>query len=164
MLKWYKLLTYVEGKVQITKGSMEEHQDQLILSWLLTSVSLTILPQVAALTTSFEVWECLNEMHTLASEMRLLHFCLEASINQESNQSMIEYLKNVSIAKDLLAVVGEKLKESQLILITLSGLGPKYSPFVTSITTRFDHTMRFATWSKFLWTSKWSYLHQLKNR
>lgn len=58
---------------------------------------------------------------------------------------MVQYLKQLSIAKDLLAFAEETLKESQIILITLGGLGEEYAPLVTSITTRFDHSMRFST-------------------
>lgn len=58
--------------------------------------------------------------------------------------SMAEYLKKVSIVKDAIVVAGERLKESQIILITLDGLGIGYKSFVTSITTQFDHNMTFA--------------------
>lgn len=56
---------------------------------------------------------------------------------------MSQYLQNISIAKDKLASAGEKLRDSQIILIALGGLGPEYKLFVTSITTRFDHSMSF---------------------
>lgn len=62
----------------------------------------------------------------------------------------IEHLKKVSIAIDLLATAGEKLHDSQVILIALGGLGPTYSPFVTSITTWFDDSMRFTTLKQLL--------------
>lgn len=63
---------------------------------------------------------------------------------------MSEQLKKVSVAKDLLAFVGVKLKESQVILITLGGLGLAYSSFVTTITTWCDHAMRFSTLKQLL--------------
>lgn len=47
--------------------------------------------------------------------------------------------------KYALSVAGEKLKESKIILITLSALGEEYKSFITSITMRYDHEMTFAT-------------------
>jgi len=43
LLRGYRLMHYVEGKVVITEGPFAEQQDQLILSWLLTSISPSLL-------------------------------------------------------------------------------------------------------------------------
>lgn len=53
---------------------------------------------------------------------------------------MFDYLKRDCVAKDKLTTTSKKLKDSQVILITLGGLGPGYQLFVISITTHFDHT------------------------
>lgn len=58
---------------------------------------------------------------------------------------MEEYLIKISVLKDALAVAREKLKEYEVILLALGGLGNEYKSFVTSITTWFDHSMSFAT-------------------
>lgn len=55
-----------------------------------------------------------------------------------------DYMKKIAIFENKLAAAGEKLKDSQLILITLNGLGMEYQPFVTSIIIQFDHTMTFS--------------------
>lgn len=64
--------------------------------------------------------------------------------------SMTDYLKKISVAKEKLASTSEKLHDSQVILIALGGLGPEYQPFVTSITTRFDHSMTFSSFQHLL--------------
>lgn len=48
--------------------TLAEQKDQLILSWILMAVSPSILPQVAALTMSAEVWESLHQLFASASE------------------------------------------------------------------------------------------------
>lgn len=55
------------------------------------------------------------------------------------------FITKVSILKDSLIATGETLKESEIILITLGALGEEYESFVTSITTRFDPDMTFAS-------------------
>lgn len=58
---------------------------------------------------------------------------------------MEEYITKVSILKDALVITREKVKDSEVILITLGGLGNKYESFVTSITIRFDPNMTFSS-------------------
>lgn len=48
---------------------------------------------------------------------------------------MNEYLKKVSMLKDMLTSAGDQLRYSQGIHIILGGLGTGYEPFMTSITT-----------------------------
>lgn len=47
----------------------------------------------------------------------------------------------ISILKDALVATGEHLKDSKIILITLGGLTEDYELFLTSNTTRFNHSM-----------------------
>lgn len=110
----------------------------------MTSLSPNILPQVAALTTSAEDWKSLHVLYASESETRLLHLRFQLQNVKKEGASMSEYLKRISVFKDKLAAAGEGLKDAHLILITLGGLGPEYQSFVTSITTRMDHTMSFA--------------------
>lgn len=58
---------------------------------------------------------------------------------------MEEFITKISILKDALATTGDILKEAEVILIALGALDDEYEAFVTSITTRFDPTMTFAT-------------------
>lgn len=54
---------------------------------------------------------------------------------------MGDFIKKISVLKDALAAQGNNLKESEVILITLGGLGEEYESFVTSIATRYDETI-----------------------
>lgn len=58
---------------------------------------------------------------------------------------MEDFITTILIIKDELATIGETLKESEVILITLGALNDDYESFVTSITTRFDHSMTFSS-------------------
>lgn len=60
VLRGNDLLRYVEGEVSLKDSLMYERHDQLILGWLLSAMLPTILPQVANLTTSVEVWSTLS--------------------------------------------------------------------------------------------------------
>lgn len=65
-LLWgYRLMDYVEEKVDLSSDSTSEQQDQLTLSWILTSVSPSLLPHFMVLSTSVEVWQCLKSQSDL---------------------------------------------------------------------------------------------------
>lgn len=146
----FKIVDYIEGKVAIGKGTTAEQWDQLILSWIFAAISPSILPQLASLTTSTGVWDTLNQLYSSDSEARLLHMRFQLQRIRNGNMSMTDYLKKISVAKEKLAGASEKLHDSQVILIVLGGLGLEYQPFVTSITTRFDHSMTFSSFQHLL--------------
>lgn len=58
---------------------------------------------------------------------------------------MEDFITKISVLKDALAATDERLKEYELILITLVALGEGYDSFVTSITTRFGSKMTFSS-------------------
>lgn len=56
---------------------------------------------------------------------------------------MAEFLAKVKNMLEMLAACGEKMEISDVMLIVLNALGPKYEPFITSVTTRMDATLTF---------------------
>lgn len=58
---------------------------------------------------------------------------------------MEEFMTKISVLKGALAATDKQLKEFEVILITLGALNEGYDSFVTSVTTRFDPGMTFAS-------------------
>lgn len=56
---------------------------------------------------------------------------------------MAEFLAKVNDMLEMLAACGEKMEMSDVMLIVLNALGPKYKPFVTSVTTLMVATLTF---------------------
>lgn len=127
-------MKFLEGKVELIINLVEEQQDQLILSWILATVSPSILSQVASLATSMQVWDSLHQLFGMASEICLLYLMHQLHTMCKGTLSMTEYLKKVSVTKDMTAAAGEKM-EMQVILITLNVFGSDYKVLVTSKTT-----------------------------
>lgn len=134
MLRGFQLFDYVLGKVELSSPSSIQ-QDQLILRWKLTGISTTILPQVALRKTSAEVWDGLRRLYASGTQTRQLHIRLQLQSIRKRGLSMDEYIAKISILKNALASTGEGLKDSEIILITLGGLGNEFESFVTAITT-----------------------------
>lgn len=104
----YKLLDFVEGKVTIIRGSTTKQQDQLILIWIFAWISSSILPQVASLTTSTEVWDAFQQLFASDSETRILHMRFQLQSICKNNLMMIEYLRKMSIAKESSVAADDK--------------------------------------------------------
>lgn len=70
-LRGYGLLDFFSSPVDLT-NLLQVQQDQLLLGWLLSALSTTVLPQVASFTTSFEIWTALQDIFNLKSKSRRL--------------------------------------------------------------------------------------------
>lgn len=144
MLQGFGLIDYVEGRMDLSSPGAHQ-QDQLILSWILTGISLDILPQVVAYRTSTAVWAYLHKLFASGTLMQQLHLHFQLHTIQKGNLSIEDFITKISVLKDTLTATGERLKESDIILITLGAVGDGYNSFVTSVTTRFDQEMTFTS-------------------
>lgn len=72
MLRGYQLMDYVLGKVDLSTPARIQ-QDQLILSWILTGVSTSILPQIASHRTTSGAWLALQRLYTSGTQTRQIH-------------------------------------------------------------------------------------------
>lgn len=70
---------------------------------------------------------------------------IEASISHccRGSQFLIMLTMCMLALQDRSLVIGKMLQEKEVILATIEGLGARWEPFVTSITTWFDHDMTF---------------------
>ncbi|XP_047335775.1 uncharacterized protein LOC124939337 [Impatiens glandulifera] len=117
-----------------------EEKDQRIISWLLSTLSDSILAQVVgdACETSSCLWATLERMFATQSRARLVQLRLQLQTQKKGNKSMNEYLQSIKSIADSLAVIGEGVSELDLFTHTLSGLGPEYEALVVAVTTRFE--------------------------
>lgn len=116
----------------------------MILSWILTGISTSIVPQVASYKTSAGVWLYLQRLYAFGTQIRQLHLRLQLQSIRKGGTSIEEYITKIVILRDALAATREKLKESEVILSTLQGMSDKYEAFVTSVTTRWDPNLTFS--------------------
>lgn len=143
MLRGFQLMEYVLGEVELSTPARIQ-QDQLILSWILTGVSTSILPQIASYRTVSRAWLALQRLYAFGTQTRQIHIRRQLQSVQKGGLSMDEYITKVTVLRDSLAAIGESIKESEMILITLTGLGDDYKAFVTAITARYDPELTFS--------------------
>lgn len=107
-LKGIQLIRYVEGTVTLD-DPLSLQQDQIILGWLLSSISPTILASVMSCEASFEVWETLKCFYASDSKARMLSLKQRLQHLRKGNKSVAEYIADVSEIVDSLTIVGEKI-------------------------------------------------------
>lgn len=111
-------------------------QDQLITSWLLSSMTEGILVGVVGLTNSMEIWTTLEANFASQSRAKLMQLKFQLQTLRKGTTSMKDYLNKVKTCCDILASAGETITDDNQILHILTGLGPEYNPVMVSLTAR----------------------------
>jgi histone deacetylase 1/2 len=114
------------------------HQDQLVLSFINSSLTEEILANMVGVTTARNTWVILEKMFASSSRAKVMQIRMQLSTIQKKDLSITNYYNKVKHLSDTLTAVGKRLQDDELIAYLLRGLGPDYEPLVTSITTRVD--------------------------
>ena len=69
-----------------------ERQDQLLVSWLLASISEAVLVTTVGLDTSHEVWTALEQAYAGQSRAKILQYKLQVQTMKKGSMTMREYL------------------------------------------------------------------------
>ncbi|KAI9185666.1 hypothetical protein LWI28_009391 [Acer negundo] len=111
-----------------------EQQDQILLCWLLSSISQGILPELVGCSTASEVWSTVERIFSSHSGANLMQLKLQLQTLKKGGMTMTEYLTKKKSIFDTLAHIGYLIPEEDRIMYVLSGLGSEYDPFVIPIT------------------------------
>ncbi|KAH9668128.1 retrovirus-related pol polyprotein from transposon RE1 [Citrus sinensis] len=109
-------------------------QDQVLLGWLLSSMSEGIISLVFNLETSREVWKVVEVQFGSQSKSRLLHLRYMINSTRKDDMKITYYFIKMKNISDNMAAAGSALSNDDLILHVLSGLGPDYNSVATYIT------------------------------
>ncbi|TXG62698.1 hypothetical protein EZV62_009692 [Acer yangbiense] len=110
--------------------------DQTVLNWIFSSLTEGIHAQVIGCETAFAAWDYLEKIFTGQSRARIGQLRLQLQTTKKSGMSMNDYLVKMKRYIDKLAAVGYKVSLEEEVQYILSGLGPEYEAFVTSINNR----------------------------
>ncbi|XP_010258436.1 PREDICTED: uncharacterized protein LOC104598212 [Nelumbo nucifera] len=111
---------------------------QIILGWIISSLTESVVIEVVILTTSAEVWKALSTTYSAISRSRALHLKRQLQSIKKGLESIIEYVKRAKVIVDSLATISELVGKENLILCILSTPGTKYESIVTVITNKTD--------------------------
>ncbi|KAL3634153.1 hypothetical protein CASFOL_021207 [Castilleja foliolosa] len=109
-------------------------QDQILASWILSSLSESILPLMIGLASSSEIWAVLERNFASQSKAKTLQYKMQLQTTRKGNMSMRDYLAKIKMCCDLLATTGNPVSCNDQIMHILSGLGSEYDPVMVTVT------------------------------
>ncbi|KAK6119198.1 hypothetical protein DH2020_047046 [Rehmannia glutinosa] len=115
-----------------------QRQDQLLASWLLSSLSEPILISVVGLNISYDIWKSIETNFSSHLKARLMQYKLQLQNLRKNNLSIREYLNKVKSCCDAIASAGERISEDNQIMHVLGGLGNEYDVVVVTVTSKLE--------------------------
>lgn len=115
-----------------------EQKDQLLLSWLLSSMSDSMLTMMVGCDHASQVWDRLEEFFASQTKAKVRQFKTQLKTLKKGSMKVTEYLLKVKKLVDNLFSVGAPLTVADHIEAILEGLPPDYNSFVVSVTSRTD--------------------------
>jgi len=114
-----------------------QQQDQLLVAWLLASMSSSLLTKMVGLDSSAAIWgrlltHFISHTHAMVKKFRLL---LKTPKN---DKSITTYITDIKKIVDSLVSVGSPLSTADHVDAILDGLSADYDSFITSILSRQD--------------------------
>lgn len=135
ILRGNRLMHFMEGNVNLD-NAINEQKDQLILGWLLSSISPAILTSVTIYQSSSDVCDALWRIYASDSKSRVLSLRQKLQQLHKGNKSIAEYISEITGIINFLSIAGDQTSENDIVLYTLAGLGGDFEALAQNITTR----------------------------
>ena len=149
-IKGYGLEEYVLGTIVKPPQTINENgkvvqnqdyqafqrQDSIISSWLLSTISATLLPQLIGCKSSYEIWATIEQNFSRQCTARVMYHKRKLQNIKKEELPMREYLSRIKMLCDQLSSTGHTISDLDQILYILSGLDEEYESVIAVITSR----------------------------
>uniref|UniRef100_A0A803QAS1 Retrotransposon Copia-like N-terminal domain-containing protein n=1 Tax=Cannabis sativa TaxID=3483 RepID=A0A803QAS1_CANSA len=115
-----------------------EVQDKLLVSWLLSSMTESILTRMVEYNTIRKMWNAIEMHFTLQVSSKILKFRTKLQKIRKGSMSLNEYLLRIKQHVDLFASVGDVLSDRDHIAAIFKGLPTEYDAFIISTNTHIE--------------------------
>ena len=109
-----------------------QNRDQLLLSWIISSISPTLVASLYGLDTSLLAWQSLADRFASQSKSRISHLKRQLQNLQQGSLSCASYLTEAKFLADQLSAVGKPVDDDDLISFIIGGLNNTFTQFITS--------------------------------
>ncbi|KAM1449827.1 hypothetical protein ACFX2I_037142 [Malus domestica] len=113
--------------------------DQMVLSWLTSSLSPSVMHVVVKCVSAAEAWKALQDRYAPSSHNRVIQLRGELLNLRRGDLSIADYLDKLNTLADQLALSGSPIADSDLIATIMNNVGPLYENTVASIQAREHH-------------------------
>lgn len=112
-------------------------KDQMLLSWLQSTLSSEILSRVLGCIHAHHLWDRLFSYFQKQTRARVRQLCVELRALTLENSIVQEYLLKIRNIVDALAPIGDPIPCSHHIDIILEGLPSEFTPVISFIESKF---------------------------
>ncbi|KAG6737760.1 hypothetical protein POTOM_059290 [Populus tomentosa] len=124
-----------EYKAQGTRNSANvilQYKDQMVLGWIISSLSLMVVSTIYGLETSRLAWQALGARFVVPSTSQISLIKRKLQSLQQGSMSCQQFLDEVKSFADELSTEGKPVDDSDLLLYVLNGLNSTFHSFVTT--------------------------------
>ena len=110
--------------------------DKLLMSWIYSTISENIIGQVVGSQTSFEVWGRLERTYSQQSMAKILQLKNQLGSLKKGAYSISDYVLKIKNIGDSLLAAGEDVRDRDLVMCLMNGVGHDYDTIVSVISTQ----------------------------
>jgi gag-polypeptide of LTR copia-type len=123
-----------DGSFSINPEFLSWHrQDQLLLSWIRSSLTELVQAQVCSCVTTADLWSTLSNIFLSSSRARLIELRRKLHTSTKGSMSCSDFLQQIRKLTDELAFIGSPISDEDLVLFVLNGLGHEFNSFVVAV-------------------------------
>ena len=133
--------------IQVQSGDKEEQHenpsfivwkktDKLLMSWIFSTLTPSVLAQVNGCKTSFEMWSRIERTFAQRSMARIMQLKQQMQSLKKGTDSISEFVVKLKAINDALASAGELVSDRDIIICLLNGVGHEYDSVVTLISSQ----------------------------
>ena len=113
-------------------------EDQIVLSYLFSSLTKEIFGQVATASTAKELWAAIQELHASQSRARIMSTHMALATATKGASSVAEFFVKMKGLADDMASAGRKLEDEELVTFIITGLGEEFESIVSAVASRVE--------------------------
>ncbi|KAJ4959937.1 hypothetical protein NE237_019847 [Protea cynaroides] len=131
ILRGHELMHFIDGSTPspIPSDSLFYEKDQMLLSWINTTLSESALHYIVGISSAKVAWNLLKTKYASAAPAHMMSVKRQLSCIKNGSQSMIDYIQQFKSIADQLTACGSTVYEDDLVLHILDGLPPTYRQF-----------------------------------
>ncbi|KAL5825256.1 hypothetical protein ACOSQ3_021319 [Xanthoceras sorbifolium] len=129
------------GGVRIEQQLNPEYQkwkksDQILLFWLISTLSQKVVGQVTKCKSSLEAWTKLQNLYSHKSMAKILNLRQQLQTIKKGSHSVSDFVLKIKNIGDALSAAGEEVSERDLLLSLMHGVGHEYDVVVVLISSQ----------------------------
>ncbi|KAE8668248.1 hypothetical protein F3Y22_tig00112344pilonHSYRG00309 [Hibiscus syriacus] len=125
--------TYLLWKHQIEENPVyivHRQQDKSLALWLLTTVSMEVLPHLTGLTSARTIWNAVSRLFGVRSSAKISSLRHSLHSQRKAGLTVSDYLAKIKTVCDLLNVAGCDVPEQKQVSVILAGLSMEFESII----------------------------------